>query len=79
MLSCGWSALPGYAPELNPQEYVWSAMKGKDLANYCPEASLEIADRLQRAQESIGQDQKKLYGFLVGSTLYEKRTDRTLG
>ena len=70
---------PGYAPELNPQEYVWSTMKGKDLANYCPETTLEIADQLQMPQERIGQDQEKLYGFLVGSTLYETRTDRTLG
>jgi transposase len=70
---------PGYAPELNPQEYVWSALKGKDLANYCPETTLQIADQLQMAQERIGQDQEKLYGFLVGSTLYKKRTDRTLG
>ncbi len=69
---------PGYAPELNPVEYLWSALKGKDLANYCPDETLELAERLQVGQERIGEDQEKLYGFLVGSTLYEKRTDRTL-
>lgn len=69
---------PGYAPELNPQEYVWSALKGKDLANYCPDETLELAERLQIGQERIGQDQQKLYGFLVASTLYEKRDDRPL-
>lgn len=69
---------PGYAPELNPQEYVWAALKGKDLANYCPDATLELAERLQVGQERIGQDQQKLYGCLVASTLYEKQTDRPL-
>ena len=69
---------PGYAPELNPVEYLWSALKGKDMANYGPDATWELAQRLQAGQERIGEDQEKLYGFLVGSTLYEKRTDRTL-
>ena len=26
---------PAYAPELNPLEYLWSALKSKDMANYC--------------------------------------------
>jgi transposase len=63
---------PSYAPELNPVEYLWSALKGKDMANYCPDETLELAQRLQTGQERIGDDQEKLYGFLVGSTLYEK-------
>jgi transposase len=33
--------LPGYAPELNPVEPMWSAVKGKDLANY---AATDLAD-----------------------------------
>jgi len=28
--------LPGYAPELNPDEYGWAYLKGNPLANYCP-------------------------------------------
>jgi transposase len=33
----GWlvvERLPGYAPELNPVEGVWSNLKGQELANY---------------------------------------------
>ena len=26
---------PAYAPELNPVEYAWSAVKGKQVANLC--------------------------------------------
>jgi len=32
-LSLEW--LPGYAPELNPVEYVWGNLKGQELANLC--------------------------------------------
>jgi transposase len=28
--------LPGYAPELNPAEYIWGHLKGHALANFCP-------------------------------------------
>ena len=28
--------LPGYAPELNPVEYIWSYWKHHELANVCP-------------------------------------------
>jgi len=27
--------LPGYAPELNPVEYLWGNVKGQELANLC--------------------------------------------
>lgn len=68
---------PGYAPELNPVEYLWSVLKGKDLANFCADQTQELAERLQVGQDRIGQDPEKLYGFLVGSTLFAKRTDGT--
>jgi transposase len=29
--------LPGYAPELNPVEGLWSNLKGQELANLCPD------------------------------------------
>lgn len=29
-------SLPGYAPELNPNEYGWAYLKHHRLANYCP-------------------------------------------
>ena len=28
--------LPGYAPELNPVEYIWAYLKKNELANLCP-------------------------------------------
>lgn len=31
------AALPAYAPELNPAEYVWGYCKQHELANFCPD------------------------------------------
>src|SRR6266699_3778108 len=49
----GWLhvvALPGYAPELNPVEGLWSAVKGKDLANY---AATDITDLWRAANRGL--------------------------
>ena len=34
--------LPGYAPELNPVEYLWAWLKRHALANFCPETLAEL-------------------------------------
>ena len=34
--------LPGYAPELNPVEYLWTWLKRHALANFCPDTFAEL-------------------------------------
>lgn len=34
--------LPPYAPELNPQEYIWCHWKRKYMANFCPDGSATL-------------------------------------
>jgi transposase len=61
---------PAYAPELNPQEYVWASSKTKDLANYCPE---KTGDLLSTAKKSIKRLQRSpdiLRGALRKSGLF---------
>ncbi len=36
-------ALPGYAPELNPVEYVWGYWKHHELPNLCPKSFGELS------------------------------------
>lgn len=63
---------PAYAPELNPQEYVWAASKTKDLAGYVP-ASTD--DLLSRARTSIRRMQRSpniLRGALYQSGLFRR-------
>ncbi|NUY06264.1 hypothetical protein G5S42_43915 [Paraburkholderia sp. JPY169] len=34
--------LPGYAPDLNPVEYLWAWLKRHALANFCPDNLAEL-------------------------------------
>jgi len=39
----GIEALPrGYAPDLNPVEYLWAWLKRHALANFCPHSLAEL-------------------------------------
>lgn len=62
--------LPGYAPELNPVEYLWSVLKGKDLANFCSDALWQVEHKIVQAADRIGDEPDILRGFLKASTLY---------
>lgn len=66
--------LPGYAPELNPVEYLWSALKGKDLANFCSDALWQVEQKICQAADRVGDEPGILRGFLKASTLYEDNT-----
>ena len=45
--------LPGYAPELNPQEGVWNLLKRRELKNLCCRDLPHVADELRRAKERL--------------------------
>jgi transposase len=63
---------PAYAPELNPVEYLWSAIKNKHMANVCDDTIAQIEKRIHNAQEQYAADTKTMQGFLKASTLYSK-------
>lgn len=65
---------PGYAPELNPPEYLWSAIKGKDTANFCSDTLREVEQKVHEAAHRIGSEPDILRGFLKASTLYDEST-----
>lgn len=62
---------PAYAPELNPVEYLWSASKQKDFANFCPETMTELDQRIRRSIKRIRRHQDTLKGFLKASELFQ--------
>jgi len=41
--------LPGYAPELNPVEYVWGYWKHHELPNLCPKTFGELSHHARAA------------------------------
>lgn len=45
--------LPGYAPELNPQEQVWNLLKRRELKNLCCRDLAMLRQELVRAKERL--------------------------
>ncbi len=41
--------LPGYAPELNPVEYLWSYWKQHELPNFCPQNFRRLSQHARQA------------------------------
>lgn len=59
---------PAYAPELNPDEYVWTQSK-RDLANTTPKDIDELGEDLRTALTRLGNSQELLKACLHMSTL----------
>src|SRR5215472_16211670 len=45
--------LPGYAPELNPQEGVWNLLKRRELKNLCCQTLSHLRSALVQAKERL--------------------------
>lgn len=61
---------PAYAPEYNPQEYLWSAVKRKDMGNYCPKTVPCLRGKVYRALKARGTAASFLKGCLKASGLF---------
>jgi len=59
---------PSYAPQLNPDEGVWSLAK-RDLANSCPKNVEELMEDILRSIERIKVSPNKLRGCIRQSEL----------
>lgn len=62
--------LPGYAPELNPVECLWSNIKGQELANLCVNGFGEIGVAIAAAVKRIKKRRNLLFSFLDHTKLY---------
>ena len=45
--------LPGYAPDLNPQEGIWNLLKRRELKNVCCRDLAELGQELTWAKERL--------------------------
>lgn len=61
---------PAYAPELNPQEYIWSASKGKDMANFCPSKDNDLHTQTKKSLRRIQRSEDVIQGALKKSGLF---------
>jgi transposase len=63
---CKWlhvEWLPGYAPDLNPVEAIWSHTKYSDLANYIPEDADHLLDAVGDSLNDLHYNQRLLSSF----------------
>lgn len=56
--------LPGYAPELNPVEYLWGNVKGQELANLCADSLGHAAAALATGMTRVRGSQQLCFAFL---------------
>jgi transposase len=56
--------LPGYAPDLNPTEGVWNNIKGREMANLCPELMTEAARAFRRGLSRVRHTCRLPFSFL---------------
>ena len=62
--------LPGYAPDLNPVESIWSCIKGQELANLCAADLGEAAKALRRGMNRVDQHKDLAWSFLKHAGLF---------
>jgi transposase len=56
--------LPGYAPDLNPVEGLWSSLKGVELANLAADTLGEVIAAADRGIQRIRDTHHLAYSFL---------------
>lgn len=67
---CLVERFPAYAPELNPQEYIWSASKGRDMANFCPSKDNDLHIQTKKSLKRIQRSGHVIQGALKKSGLF---------
>ena len=56
--------LPGYAPELNPDEGIWKHLKCVELKNVCCRSRCELRSELRKAKERLRHKRHVILGCI---------------
>jgi transposase len=56
--------LPGYAPDLNPDEGIWKHLKYVELKNVCCQSLLELRSELRKATERLRHKKHVILGCI---------------
>ena len=56
--------LPGYAPELNPDEGIWKHLKYTELKNLCCQSLAELRVELRKAKERLRHKKQIILGCI---------------
>lgn len=55
--------LPGYSPELNPDEHVWNWIKNHEIGRKIPKNKSDLVSMVRRGLASLQRRTKTLRGF----------------
>ncbi|NYE47997.1 hypothetical protein HDA32_003117 [Spinactinospora alkalitolerans] len=61
--------LPAYAPQLNPVEMLWSAIKARELANVAGEHLADVADAAEAGINRVCEEERLAWSFLAHTGL----------
>jgi hypothetical protein len=53
-------ALPGYSPELNPQEHIWDEVREKAFPNLVLDDMAEVVERLNQGMSALAADTQRI-------------------
>jgi transposase len=56
--------LPGYAPDLNPDEGIWKHLKCEELKNFCCQSLKELKVELRKAKERLRHKRDVILGCI---------------
>ena len=62
---------PGYSPELNPDEWVWSHLKKHELASYAPHDVRELRRGVRLSVMRVRVRPRLIRSFVAASHLYD--------
>ncbi len=62
---------PGYSPELNPDEWVWSHLKKHELASYAPHDLAELSRGVRLSVMRMRVRPQLIRSFVAASHLYD--------
>jgi len=60
--------IPAYSPELNPDEFVWNALKYQELPNFSPENLNDLKNKVTFTMNKLKSDPDKLKRIIRGSS-----------
>ena len=61
--------IPAYSSELNPDEFVWNALKYQELSNFCPASMDELKNKVILTMNRLKSNPEKMKNIIRGSSL----------
>ena len=58
--------IPAYSPELNPDEFVWNALKYQELSNFCPARMDELKNKVILTMNRMKSNPEKMKNIIRG-------------